>query len=325
MSICRTVGDWNTGAVVVPEAKSLLSGNPSEHTVLVVDDSSTDRCLVGALLREIPHLHIEFATNGREALQQIQSRLPDLVITDQVMPEMDGLELLGQVGQQFPLLPVVLMTNTGSQELASRAARSGARGYVPKTALSRVLPGIVERLLVLAGENRRRERLLEAIVANEMTLVLRDNDTTLIEPLIDLVAVCLRSTGLCQDGSERRVCLALEEALQNAFLHGNLELGSASRESSRDGEFAELLQQRRRSAPYRDRNVHLQISISAREAKFVVRDEGAGFDPQAVPDPTTPEHLEGLSGRGLLLMRSFMDEVTFNDRGNEVTLLRRAG
>ena len=62
--------------------------------------------------------------------------------------------------------------------------------------------------------------------------------------------------------------------------------------------------------------------MSLRAAKFVVRDEGPGFDPSQVPDPTDPEHLENLCGRGLLLMRSFMDEVTFNMKGNEVTLIK---
>jgi CheY-like chemotaxis protein len=297
----------------------------NQHTVLVVDDSSTDRCLVGALLREIPNLRVEFATNGREALQRIRFHLPDLVVTDLVMPEVDGLELLSQIGQQYPLLPVVLMTSTGSEDLASRAVRSGARGYVPKTALSRVLPGTVERLLTLAQERREQRRLLESIAATELTLVLKDNDTSLIAHLLDFVSICLRNAGLCAAGGETLVCLALEEALQNAFMHGNLEIGSALRIAGGDEEFAELVERRRHSAPYCDRNVHVTIRISPRAAEFVVRDDGPGFDPSPVPDPTDPEHLENLCGRGLLLMRAFMDEVRFNAQGNEVTLSKRAG
>jgi anti-sigma regulatory factor (Ser/Thr protein kinase) len=54
-----------------------------------------------------------------------------------------------------------------------------------------------------------------------------------------------------------------------------------------------------------------------------MRDEGPGFDPKELPDPTDPENLLKLSGRGILLMRTFMDDVKFNDRGNEVTMVKR--
>jgi len=64
-------------------------------------------------------------------------------------------------------------------------------------------------------------------------------------------------------------------------------------------------------------NVHARLSRS--EAVYVIRDEGPGFD----PDPTDPAHLEMPSGRGLLLIRAFMDEVIHNPTGNQVTLIKR--
>ena len=55
-----------------------------------------------------------------------------------------------------------------------------------------------------------------------------------------------------------------------------------------------------------------------------VRDQGSGFDPRSVPDPTLPENLTRSYGRGLFLMRELLDELWFNDCGNEVTLILRA-
>jgi len=55
----------------------------------------------------------------------------------------------------------------------------------------------------------------------------------------------------------------------------------------------------------------------------VIRDDGRGFDPALVPDPTQPSHLQEENGRGLLLMRTFMDEVQFNVRGNQVAMVKR--
>ena len=57
--------------------------------------------------------------------------------------------------------------------------------------------------------------------------------------------------------------------------------------------------------------------------RFVIRDDGQGFDPARLPDPTDPELLERTSGRGVFLMRAFMDEVSFNETGNEATLTKR--
>lgn len=90
------------------------------------------------------------------------------------------------------------------------------------------------------------------------------------------------------------VRLALEEALTNAVRHGNKE------------------DPRRR--------VTLQCEIGEREALIDVEDEGEGFDPNAVPDPTAAENLDIPSGRGLMLMRSFMAEVTVHPPGNRVTM-----
>jgi anti-sigma regulatory factor (Ser/Thr protein kinase) len=60
-------------------------------------------------------------------------------------------------------------------------------------------------------------------------------------------------------------------------------------------------------------------------AAVVVRDEGPGFDPARIPDPTDPDNLERLTGRGILLMRTFMDEIRYNDAGNEVTMVKLVG
>ena len=56
---------------------------------------------------------------------------------------------------------------------------------------------------------------------------------------------------------------------------------------------------------------------------LLAQDEGPGFNPDNLPAATSPDYLERPSGRGLLLMRSFLDQITFNDVGNEITLVKR--
>ena len=72
-----------------------------------------------------------------------------------------------------------------------------------------------------------------------------------------------------------------------------------------------------------DRRVHIHARESHHEAVYVIRDEGPGFSPDALPDPTEPVNLDKVIGRGLLLIRTFMDEVSHNKAGNEITMIKR--
>ncbi|MCA9070358.1 MAG: ATP-binding protein, partial [Planctomycetaceae bacterium] len=119
-----------------------------------------------------------------------------------------------------------------------------------------------------------------------------------------------------------RIGVALEEALLNALIHGNLEVSSELRLQN-DGAYEKLIALRREKDPFRDRKLTINARLTPLEARFVIRDERPGFDVAQVPDPTDPENLEKPSGRGLLLMRTFLDEVHHNEQGNEVTLIKR--
>jgi len=94
------------------------------------------------------------------------------------------------------------------------------------------------------------------------------------------------------------------------------------RHADGDG-YQELIAQRRRQPPYHYWRVQVRARVSRSEAVYGIRDEGPGFDPAALPDPTAPDNLERVSGRGLLLIRSFMDEVSHNAPGNQITMVKR--
>lgn len=116
--------------------------------------------------------------------------------------------------------------------------------------------------------------------------------------------------------------VALDEALINALVHGNLEISSELREH--EGAYEEQIQQRLSEPPYCHRSVFVSAEFTPVSARFVIRDEGPGFDPTQLPDPTDPENLLRPYGRGVLLMRAFMHDVAYNAQGNEVTLSRFA-
>jgi CheY-like chemotaxis protein/anti-sigma regulatory factor (Ser/Thr protein kinase) len=299
-------------------------------TILVVDDSAVERHRAGALLEKRPGLTdaekrtgltAVYANNGKEALAVMEKSLPDLVVTDLQMPEMDGLELVEEVRRTYPTVPVILMTAHGSEEIATAALQRGAASYVPKKNLAQDLLETVESILSLTRAAREQQRILECLSQSESHFLLQ-NDLSLISPLVGYLQANLARMQLCDEVGALRVTVALREALVNAVEHGNLEVPSSLKERDEKA-FSQLIEERRRQPPYRERRVHVIAKETPAEAVYVIRDEGSGFNPADLPDPTDPSNLEKTSGRGLLLIRTFMDKVTHNPKGNEVTLVKR--
>ena len=293
----------------------------AETTVLVVDDSSTARLYVRRLVERLPGFRVLTACDGREALAVLGKESCAVVVTDLHMPGMDGLELVEAIADRFPLVPVILVTAQGSEDIAVKALQGGAASYVSKRALERDLTDTIERVLNAAKVDRRKQGLLECVRELECTFVL-ENDAATVPLLVTYLQEYLVRMKLCEPKGRLRLGIALEEALLNGIYHGNLELSSALRQDGSDA-FERLAEVRRHSAPYADRRLHVHVEFDAEAAVFVIRDEGPGFDVAGLPDPTDPENMLKASGRGLLLIRTFMDEATHNATGNEIRLVRR--
>jgi anti-sigma regulatory factor (Ser/Thr protein kinase) len=87
--------------------------------------------------------------------------------------------------------------------------------------------------------------------------------------------------------------------------------------------YTDLIAERKTLYPYKERRVTVQMHASLDTATIVIRDEGPGFDLSSLRDPTDPENLEKAGGRGLLLINAFMDEVRHNEKGNEITMVKK--
>jgi len=295
-------------------------------TVLVVDDSAVDRRLVGGILQKRFPCTVKYAANGLEALARMKDARPNLVITDLSMPSMDGLELVSSIRGHYPDVPVILMTAYGSEGLAMKALAQGAASYVPKSQLAERLQDTMEEVLALARSDRSHEQLLRCLSETHFCFAL-ENDPSLVDALVDLIQQMVVGVHNADFSERLQIGMALKEALLNAIFHGNLEITAeemqAVQEMLLEGEQQSLVEERRCRPPFSQRRVHMEVKIDPLEARFVIRDEGPGFDFRSVRDPDAPGALEPEGGRGLSLMRAFMDEVAFNERGNEVTMTRR--
>ena len=123
------------------------------------------------------------------------------------------------------------------------------------------------------------------------------SDIDVVEEAVDLVARHCLAAGLPPASARFRLRVALSEALANAIIYGNCS----------DSE----------------KSVEVRVEVSKTMLSVHVSDEGDGFQPHEVPNPTLPDGLEQTSGRGLFLIREMVDEVRFNEKGNSVCLMMR--
>ena len=292
-------------------------------TILVVDDSAVDRKLVSGLLERQSGWATQSCDDGRQAVELLETPPPpDVIVTDLQMPEMDGLQLVEAVKEDHPFIPVVLLTAKGSEEIAVDALRRGAASYVPKRRLGEDLVDTVDRILTSVDADRVHLRLLHHLTASDQSFLLR-NDFDQISQLAGYVQQQLRCLPLGDETERLRVCLALEEALKNACIHGNLEIKTPPPGSERE-ELKRLVSERSYQSPYSARRIDVTVRVDRNAATFTIRDEGPGFDHNRVLADAVLDDQEEASTRGLALMRTIFDDVHFNDAGNEVTLLKRA-
>src|SRR5262249_40572548 len=133
---------------------------------------------------------------------------------------------------------------------------------------------------------QKQRRVLDSLAHVETSFVL-ENDTSLIQPLVGFLEDTIQRVQLVDPSGMILVGVALHEALTNAIFHGNLELNSSIKERD-EKEYYRLANERRGTDPFKDRRVHVTARLTREDATFIVRDEGEGFDPATLPDPTDP-------------------------------------
>lgn len=292
--------------------------------ILVVEDSATQATEIKMMLEDRAH-DVRLVADGQAALESLADSIPDVVVTDLDMPHMTGLELVEQMQVDYPQVPAILITAQGSEALAVQALRRGAAAYVPKNMMDSLLDATIRDVLGVLRADRSYARLVDSLVYNRMTFRL-PSEPFLIAPLVDLVVQMIAGMRLLSNNDVVRFSSAFDHALQNGMLHGNLELTPEQarqfRQSFFQGVEPDFIAERRGQSPYGDRRLDVDVQVSETRIRCDVRDEGPGFDTTIVPSPQSVAPIHCDERRGLVLLTSFMDEVEYNGRGNEVVFIK---
>ena len=290
-------------------------------TLLIVDDSVVDQRLAGRLMEKQEGWSVLYAADGEEAMRTLAGEAVDIVVTDMDMPGMNGLGLVEAMQLQHPLVPVIIMTAKGSEEIAVRSLQRGAASYVPKRRLSQDLASTIVRVLSTTLGERDAVSLMASLEECRWSFAL-GNELGPLMALGDFLRNQMCALWNCHPTNCHQIETALTEALLNAREHGNLELDKELRDGDPEM-YQQLAQQRMTRTPYSDRQIRIDVSIKPDEARFTIRDDGNGFDTQTQLARSGTDFLAEAYGRGLTLMQTFMDQMEFNGSGNEVTLLKR--
>jgi DNA-binding NarL/FixJ family response regulator len=147
-----------------------VEGPATEIRVLIVDDHAIERQGIRSLLDAQPDVRVVAeAGNGLEALRLIGACHPDVVITETIMPRMNGLELTGQLLRRYPELRVLVLTRNDREDCVLRLVQAGAGGYLLKTVDTADLLAAVRA--VVAGGRVLQPKALEAVLADYLQRV----------------------------------------------------------------------------------------------------------------------------------------------------------
>ena len=290
--------------------------------VLVVDDSATQLALMkGILDGHVDELHT--ACNGRDAIEQLRQCDVDLVVTDMQMPEVNGLELIRQMRTTCPMIPAVLVTAYGNEELAANALGGGAVNYIAKDHLSVLLPETVNRITRFAKANADA-LLLKAALPRSRFEFLIDCSFERIVPLVALQIQMLAAMNVLHTSDRIRIAEAINHLLFHSILHGNLEhplRGDPCSLAEAESILA-AMQNDPSSAAQTQRCVSIQMKANDRKLRFMIGHEGGAPTIHHVPLPGTPQSFADERGRAMMLLTSVMNEVFIDPVSGDVTLVK---
>ncbi len=295
----------------------LTGGKPR---VLIVDDQAALRRLLADVLAREGFEPIQ-ASDGVQAAELFRTQAPLVVVSDVVMPRMDGLALLNEVKRIDRGAVVILMTGQGNEEILLRALRGGASNFFRKPFNVRELLQEIHKVVDFRLEAARSTLFSPYLVSERKSFIVPRADSP-FHAIVNQIALQLPCIMPPEEIVNLRI--GIEEMVANAVEHGNLGITYEEKDRAlAEGTLADLLADRGRASDAAGRTVRITSSLSRELFEVSIADDGPGFDWRALP-AVAPRTILSFDGRGIFLTKIYYDEVLYNDRGTEVTLRKRA-
>lgn len=262
-----------------------------QRKILIIDDHDDLAAALQEVFTHVGH-DVRVVEDRMNALAVENIEQFDLVITDL---DVDSLSYENSFGQEPPVcLPKTLDRDHYGQRIKAFkiCAANFRRDEFDEEELTNLVATILDYKIRYVDQTDAVRDLHENIEFELPSAI------SLMHIVLDYLMKRVEKLGVI-DPAQSNLFVALDEAFVNAVKHGN------------------------KYDP--NKLVRVAAEVSKAEAKFTVEDEGEGFDVGAIPDPLDPQNLFKTSGRGVLFIYNIMDEVTYNDRGNKLTMIKKGG
>jgi anti-sigma regulatory factor (Ser/Thr protein kinase)/ActR/RegA family two-component response regulator len=291
--------------------------------ILIMDGASPLRAELRHTLMD-RGCQVKLFTAVDKGLGELVRNHYDLVIARVESADQNGLRPLLEGKRIRPESLFILLAGRATSEGAVTALREGASDLlVEPFSMEDVVNSAETAIAPLRDEIH--ERKVFCLIVQESREFLIPSDEPAIGPVVDILVENLTRAGVCSMIESRLVAMALTEAIANAMYHGNLNISPRLKLELSTAQFQAEIHKRENDDEYRERKIRIRCDLTPVEVKYVISDDGEGFDHrEALSAATTPADVDSHAGRGLFLLRNIMDEVTYNEKGNEVTLIKRA-
>ncbi|MBN1523939.1 MAG: response regulator [Spirochaetales bacterium] len=291
------------------------------HKILIVDDQDF---ICDILIRFVSKAGFEAitASNGLEAIELYKMESPALVISDIIMPKMNGLSLLSEIKKIDPQALVILITGYGNEEILLKALRGGAINFFRKPFRVEEVIEVVTHAVRHKSAHEYKELVCPDITEDKKSFTIPVQEANIL-PIVNQIAI---NCGAFFSPSEIiNIKIGIEEMFTNAVEHGSLGIGfDTKRKGLLEGNFYSLLKKKMEDPVTAEKKIHITTHLTPQELIITIKDEGEGFDWKNLPVIST-ENIQHFNGRGILLTKIFFDRVEYNKKGNMVTLGKAAG
>ncbi|HNW34657.1 MAG TPA: response regulator [Candidatus Ozemobacteraceae bacterium] len=290
--------------------------------ILLVEDDSSIRAFLGNLLQKNGY-DVETASNGREGLDAFRQTRPDIILTDIIMPDMSGLQMLGKIRKTDDRVIAIVMTGYGTDENAIEALKLKANNFLCKPIRD------VDLLALL----KKYEKMVQHQSAPKIQLGEVHVKSLVISFKSELDAVPAMATKLVGETENAlpKECrlgihLGLAELLTNAIQHGNLGITYHEKlkafESEGDAGIERLIRDRTKDPAIAARKVNVDFYMDHERCEWTITDEGPGFNWTLMETPGRETDFSKVDGRGVFLSRLQFDHLEFMDTGNKVRAVK---
>jgi CheY-like chemotaxis protein/anti-sigma regulatory factor (Ser/Thr protein kinase) len=248
-----------------------------KQVILIIDDAEEIRMSLSQIVEQLDVTPLT-ASNGLEALTLVQSEKIDLIITDLMMPEMDGLQFIVECRKLNHRIPIAVISGYGDI-------------FITKPFTIKDVENVIRKGLRLRELSLGTDKLLKNI-RNRTELTIPSYTHLLPSVTYYILKEC-QWRGIDNENVLNNISVCTDEILTNALMHGN------------------------KGNP--DKNISVILQFNPEKFILTIQDEGDGFDVSTFSQQLMENPLEIPTKRGLFIVKYLTDEISFNNKGNEIT------